>query len=73
MASVCAGSLALMDAGVNIDSPMAGVAIGLIQHNDEYRILSDISGLEDYFGEMDFKIAGTKKAFTALQVSRESR
>lgn len=69
MASVCAGSLALLDAGVNIAAPMAGVAIGLVQHNEEYRVLTDISGLEDYFGEMDFKIAGTRKAFTALQVT----
>lgn len=68
MASVCAGSLALMDAGVNIESPMAGVALGLIQHGDEYRVLTDIMGMEDYFGEMDFKIAGSRKAFTALQV-----
>lgn len=68
MASVCAGSLALLDAGVNISAPMAGVAIGLIQKDDEYRILTDISGMEDYFGEMDFKIAGTRKAFTALQL-----
>lgn len=68
MASVCAGSLALMDAGVEIAAPAAGVAIGLLQHGDQYRVLTDISGLEDYFGDMDFKIAGTKKAFTALQV-----
>jgi polyribonucleotide nucleotidyltransferase len=68
MASVCAGSLALMDSGVNILTPTAGVAMGLIKHEDNYRVLTDISGLEDYFGEMDFKIAGTKKAFTALQL-----
>jgi len=68
MASVCAGSLALMDAGVNIASPTAGVAMGLIKSGEEFRVLTDISGIEDYFGEMDFKIAGTKKAFTALQL-----
>lgn len=79
MASVCAGSLALMDAGVEISSPLAGVAIGLIKQpedsaeasekdEDQFRILTDINGMEDYFGEMDFKIAGTRKAFTALQL-----
>lgn len=68
MASVCAGSMALLDAGIDITSPMAGVAIGLMKKDDEYRILTDISGFEDYLGEMDFKIAGTRKAFTALQV-----
>ena len=68
MASVCAGSLALMDAGVDISAATAGVAMGLIKHNDEFKILTDIMGMEDHFGEMDFKIAGTKKAFTALQL-----
>lgn len=68
MASVCAGSLALLDAGVEITSPAAGVAIGLLKRGEDYRVLTDISGFEDYFGEMDFKIAGTKKAFTALQL-----
>lgn len=68
MASVCAGSLALMDAGVEVSAPAAGVAIGLMQHAEQYRILTDISGMEDYFGDMDFKIAGTRKAFTALQL-----
>ena len=68
MASVCAGSLALMDAGVNISAATAGVAMGLIKHNDQFKVLTDIMGLEDHFGEMDFKIAGTKKAFTALQL-----
>lgn len=68
MASVCAGSLALMDAGVNTLGATAGVAMGLIKHEDEFKVLTDISGLEDHFGEMDFKIAGTKKAFTGLQL-----
>ncbi|KAK4313762.1 hypothetical protein Pmani_014918 [Petrolisthes manimaculis] len=70
MATVCGGSLALMDAGVNVSAPAAGVAIGLItRHNDcqEYKILTDILGIEDYMGDMDFKIAGTSKGVTALQ------
>ncbi|XP_017757500.1 PREDICTED: polyribonucleotide nucleotidyltransferase 1, mitochondrial [Eufriesea mexicana] len=74
MASVCGGSLALMDAGVPILSPVAGVAMGLIsRYNDEektdieYEILTDILGIEDHLGDMDFKIAGTKKGFTAFQ------
>ncbi|XP_012150090.1 polyribonucleotide nucleotidyltransferase 1 isoform X2 [Megachile rotundata] len=76
MATVCGGSLALMDAGVPISSAVAGVAMGLIYNpnignsvsDDDFKILTDISGIEDYFGDMDFKIAGTKKGFTALQV-----
>ncbi|KAL1461485.1 hypothetical protein WDU94_013377 [Cyamophila willieti] len=73
MASVCGGSLALMDAGVPISEPCAGVAIGLVTRpggeNDEldYRILTDLLGIEDYFGDMDFKLAGTKKGITAIQ------
>ncbi|XP_020300108.1 polyribonucleotide nucleotidyltransferase 1, mitochondrial isoform X1 [Pseudomyrmex gracilis] len=74
MATVCGGSLALMDAGVPISSPAAGVAIGLVTRYNEtktdiedYKILTDILGIEDYLGDMDFKIAGTKRAFTALQ------
>ncbi|XP_022913782.2 polyribonucleotide nucleotidyltransferase 1, mitochondrial [Onthophagus taurus] len=75
MASVCGGSLALMDAGVPIIAPAAGVAIGLMtkysnndtKHMEDYRILTDILGIEDYLGDMDFKIAGTKKGITALQ------
>ncbi|XP_067092299.1 polyribonucleotide nucleotidyltransferase 1, mitochondrial [Osmerus mordax] len=75
MASACGGSLALMDAGVPISSAVAGVAIGLIsKHNPEkpaeiqdYRILTDILGIEDYLGDMDFKLAGTSKGITALQ------
>lgn len=68
MGSVCAGSLALMDAGVDISAATAGVAMGLLKNGHDYKVLTDILGLEDYFGEMDFKIAGTKKAFTALQL-----
>ncbi|XP_076637960.1 polyribonucleotide nucleotidyltransferase 1 [Colletes latitarsis] len=75
MASICGGSMALMDAGVPISSPVAGVAIGLICKfsNDtnqiqDYRILTDILGIEDYLGDMDFKISGTKRGFTALQI-----
>ncbi|XP_043515079.1 polyribonucleotide nucleotidyltransferase 1, mitochondrial isoform X2 [Frieseomelitta varia] len=74
MASICGGSLALIDAGVPILSPVAGVAMGLISNpttqltDEDYKILTDISGIEDHFGDMDFKIAGTKKGFTALQV-----
>ncbi|KAK2581723.1 hypothetical protein KPH14_002207 [Odynerus spinipes] len=75
MASICGGSLALMDAGVPISSPVAGVAMGLVtQCNKEnptqiidYKILTDILGMEDYLGDMDFKIAGGKTGFTALQ------
>ncbi|CAH4038126.1 unnamed protein product [Pieris brassicae] len=73
MASVCAGSLALLDAGVELLSPAAGVAIGLVSKPDEkghigdYRILTDLLGIEDYMGDMDFKVAGTKKGITAVQ------
>ncbi|XP_015591268.1 polyribonucleotide nucleotidyltransferase 1, mitochondrial [Cephus cinctus] len=74
MASVCGGSMALMDAGVPISSAAAGVAMGLITKYNEkshqiedYRILTDLLGIEDYMGDMDFKVAGTKKGFTALQ------
>ncbi len=69
MASTCGSSLALMDAGVPIESHVAGVAMGLISKNDdEYLILTDIMGIEDFSGEMDFKIAGTKKGITAIQL-----
>ncbi|GFY39604.1 polyribonucleotide nucleotidyltransferase 1, mitochondrial [Trichonephila inaurata madagascariensis] len=76
MASVCGGSLALMDAGVSISTPVAGIAMGLISVSNpqksyeitDYRILSDILGLEDYLGDMDFKIAGSKKGITAVQL-----
>lgn len=68
MATVCGTSLALMDAGVPIKSPVAGIAMGLIKENDKYVILSDIMGDEDHLGDMDFKVAGTKDGITALQM-----
>jgi polyribonucleotide nucleotidyltransferase len=68
MASVCGGCLALMDAGVPIKSPVAGIAMGLVMEGDQYAILTDIAGAEDHFGDMDFKVAGTKDGITALQM-----
>jgi polyribonucleotide nucleotidyltransferase len=68
MATVCGGCLALMDAGVPIKSPVAGVAMGLVKEGDKYAILTDIAGAEDHFGDMDFKVAGTKDGITALQM-----
>jgi len=68
MASVCASTLALMDAGVPISKPVAGIAMGLIKQGDEYRVLTDIQGLEDHLGDMDFKVAGTTDGITALQM-----
>ena len=68
MASVCGGSLCLMDAGVPISEPVAGVGMGLIKEEDKAIILTDIQGLEDHMGDMDFKIAGTKEGITALQL-----
>lgn len=68
MASVCGASLALMDAGVPIKSAIAGIAMGLIKEGDQYVILSDILGDEDYLGDMDFKVAGSRKGITALQM-----
>ena len=68
MASVCGGALALMDAGVPIKAPVAGIAMGLIKEGDEYVILTDIQGLEDHYGDMDFKVAGTRDGITALQM-----
>jgi len=68
MASVCGGSLSLMDAGVPVSDPIAGVGMGLIKEGDKVVILTDIQGLEDHFGDMDFKIAGTEGAITALQL-----
>lgn len=67
-ASICAGTLALMDAGVPIKAPVAGIAMGLVKEGDYYTILTDIQGLEDHLGDMDFKVAGTKKGITALQM-----
>ena len=68
MASVCASSLALMDAGVPIAAPVAGVAMGLIVEGDRYAVLTDIQGAEDHLGDMDFKVAGTAQGITALQM-----
>lgn len=68
MATVCAGTLSLMDAGVPIKAPVAGIAMGLIKETERIVILSDILGLEDHLGDMDFKIAGTSKGITAIQM-----
>ncbi len=68
MASVCAGSLSMMDAGVPVKTAVAGIAMGLVKEGDEYRILTDIIGDEDHYGDMDFKVAGTKDGITAIQL-----
>ena len=68
MASVCGSTLSLMDAGVPIKEPVAGIAMGLIKEGDEYIILTDIAGVEDHLGDMDFKVAGTERGITALQM-----
>lgn len=68
MATVCAGTLALMDAGVPIKAPVAGVAMGLVIEGERYRVLTDILGLEDALGDMDFKVCGTAEGVTALQM-----
>jgi polyribonucleotide nucleotidyltransferase len=68
MATVCASTLSLMDAGVPIKRPVAGVAMGLIKDNAKHIVLTDINGIEDHFGDMDFKIAGTSEGITAIQV-----
>ena len=67
-ASICGSTLALMDAGVPIKAPVAGIAMGLITKDDNYTILSDIQGMEDALGDMDFKVAGTEKGITAIQM-----
>ena len=67
-ASICAGTMSLMAAGVPIKAPVAGIAMGLITYGDHYTILSDIQGMEDHYGDMDFKVAGTKNGITALQM-----
>ncbi len=67
-ASICAGSMSLMAAGVPIKAPVAGVAMGLITYGDHYSILTDIQGMEDHYGDMDFKVAGTSNGITALQM-----
>ncbi len=68
MATVCGGSLALMDAGVPLKAPCAGIAMGLVVEGDKYAILTDIAGAEDHYGDMDFKVAGTREGITALQM-----
>ena len=68
MGSTCGSSMSLMDAGVPIKSPVSGIAMGLIKHNDKIAILSDIQGMEDFLGDMDFKVAGTKEGVTAIQM-----
>ena len=68
MASVCGSTLSLMDAGVPILAPVAGIAMGLVKEGDQFAILTDIQGMEDHFGDMDFKVAGTGKGITALQM-----
>ena len=68
MATVCGAALSLMDAGVPLAAPVAGVAMGLVKEGEKYAILSDIAGAEDHYGDMDFKVAGTRKGITALQM-----
>ncbi len=68
MASICAGTLAMMDAGVPLKAPVAGIAMGLVKMGDDYSVLSDIQGMEDALGDMDFKVAGTAKGITSLQM-----
>ncbi len=67
-ASICAGTMALMAAGVPIKAPVAGIAMGLVKDGEHYTVLSDIQGMEDHLGDMDFKVAGTEKGITALQM-----
>lgn len=73
MATVCASSLSLMDAGVPIKEPVAGVALGLVQEGSRHVILTDIAGLEDHHGDMDFKVAGTRSGITAIQMDLKIR
>ncbi|MBV8864357.1 MAG: polyribonucleotide nucleotidyltransferase [Acidobacteriaceae bacterium] len=68
MASVCGGTLSMMDAGVPLTKPVAGIAMGLVLEGDQYAILTDIAGAEDHYGDMDFKVAGTRDGITALQM-----
>ena len=67
-ASICGSTLALMDAGVPIKAPVAGIAMGLVTREDSYTILTDIQGMEDALGDMDFKVAGTAEGITAIQM-----
>jgi polyribonucleotide nucleotidyltransferase len=73
MASVCGSTLALMDAGVPIKAPVAGIAMGLIKEGQRYAVLTDILGMEDALGDMDFKVAGTSKGITALQMDLKTK
>lgn len=73
MATVCGATLSLMDAGVQIKAPVAGIAMGLVKENDQTVILSDITGLEDHVGDMDFKIAGTRNGITAIQMDIKTK
>jgi len=68
MATVCGATLSLMDAGVPISAPVAGIAMGLIKEGEQVVVLTDILGLEDHLGDMDFKVAGTSKGITAFQM-----
>ena len=68
MASTCGSTLALMDAGVPIKAPVAGAAMGLVTEGDRFAVLTDILGKEDAFGDMDFKVTGTREGITALQM-----
>jgi polyribonucleotide nucleotidyltransferase len=68
MGSVCAASLALMDGGVPVHAPVSGIAMGLVYENGKYTTLTDIQGVEDFFGDMDFKVAGPEEFITALQL-----
>ncbi len=68
MASICGGCLAMMDAGVPIKAPVAGISVGMVSEGDRYELLTDILGEEDHFGDMDFKVAGSKKGITAIQL-----
>src|SRR5207247_10987329 len=68
MATVCGACLSLMDAGVPLTASVAGVAMGLVKEGDAYAILTDIAGAEDHYGDMDFKVAGTREGITALQM-----
>ncbi|MBM4430467.1 MAG: polyribonucleotide nucleotidyltransferase, partial [Chloroflexi bacterium] len=73
MASVCASTLSLFDAGVPLKSPVAGIAMGLVKEGDRYVVLTDIQGMEDHLGDMDFKVAGTAKGVTALQMDIKTK
>src|SRR5439155_25606144 len=68
MASVCGASLSLMSAGVPLSAHVGGVAMGMVKEGDDYAILTDIAGAEDHYGDMDFKVAGTRKGITGLQM-----